>query len=68
MAPNFQALAYKRKMLTFSSRPQKISCYIQMIELADKKVELNAQKTIETNSNLNYSVFDIHLGQDGNGK
>lgn len=58
LAPNFQALAYKRKMLTFSSRPQKISCYIQMIELAEKKVELNAQKTIETNSNLNYDNFE----------
>ena len=58
LAPNFQALAYKRKMLTFSPRRQKISCYIAMIELADEKVELNAQKTIETNSNLDYKNFE----------
>jgi hypothetical protein len=29
-----------------------------MIELADNKVELDAQKTIETKSNLNYDNFE----------
>lgn len=58
LAPNFQALAYKRKMIKFGSLPQKISYYIEMIELADNKVELDAQKTIETKSNLNYDNFE----------
>ena len=58
LAPNFQALAYKRKMLKFGSTPQKISYYIEMIELPNNKVELDAQKTIETKSNLNYDNFE----------
>jgi hypothetical protein len=58
LAPNFQALAYKRTMLKFDSIPQKIFHYIEMLELADKKVELDVQKTIKTNSNLNYKNFE----------
>jgi hypothetical protein len=58
LAPNFQALAYKRKMLKVGSVPQKIFHYIEMLELADNKVELDAEKTIETKSNLNYDNFE----------
>lgn len=45
-------------MLKFGLPPQKIFYYIEMLELANNKVELDALKTIETKSNLNYDNFE----------
>lgn len=58
LALNFQALAYKKKMSKLGSLPQKISHYLEIVKLADNRVDLDAKNTIQTKSNLNYENLE----------
>jgi hypothetical protein len=55
---NFQALAYKDKIRSYGSPPKEISHYLEIVGLTDKKVELDVNKAIDSNSNLDYKNFE----------
>jgi hypothetical protein len=55
---NLQALAYKDKIRSYGSPPKEIFHYIKITELTKKVVELDVNKVIDSNSNLDYKNFE----------
>ena len=55
---NLQALAYKDKIRSYGSPPKELSHYLEIIKLTEKIVELDVNKVIDSNSNLDYKNFE----------
>ena len=55
---NLQALAYKDKIRSYGSPPKEIFHYFEIAELTKKIVELDVNKVIDSNSNLDYKNFE----------
>ena len=63
---NLQALAYKDKIRSYGSPPKELSHYLEIIKLTEKIVELDVNKVIDSNSNLDYKNFEVTLHKKTN--